>query len=90
VARGLVQGPCRAGSPFAMLIVMRPLIGAVVLAGAAAALAAQQVDVSTLGPQVGERAPALRLVDHSGREQTIAGAAGPKGTMVVFFRSADW
>lgn len=53
-------------------------------------LAFQQVDVSTLGPQVGATAPPLRLVDHRGRTQTIQSAAGPNGTLVVFFRSADW
>jgi hypothetical protein len=67
----------------------RILMMVAVLSGAAA-LAAQQVDVSSLGPQVGDRAPDLRLVDQHGQPRTIAGVAGPEGTMVVFFRSADW
>lgn len=62
--------------------------------GAAAVVAsvgiAGQVDISRLGPQVGERVPSLGLTDHLGRSQTLTSIAGPKGTMLVFFRSADW
>jgi hypothetical protein len=74
----------------AMAVQMRRLIGLGMLSAATVATAAQQVDVSSLGPQVGERVTDFRLVDQQGRTQSIAGAAGPKGTMVVFFRSADW
>ena len=56
----------------------------------AVAVAAQQVNVTTLGPQVGDQVTDFRLMDQNGEARTIAGAAGPKGTMVVFFRSADW
>lgn len=48
------------------------------------------VDVTTLGPQTGQKAIEFRLPDQSGREQTLASLAGPKGTMVVFSRSAAW
>jgi hypothetical protein len=51
---------------------------------------AQQVDVNTLGPQAGQKAPAVSLPGHDGKTHTLASAAGPKGTMLVFFRSADW
>ena len=49
-----------------------------------------QVDTSRLGPAVGAPAPAFSLADQQGRTQTLATLAGPKGTMLVFFRSADW
>ena len=49
-----------------------------------------QVDVSRVGPAVGAAAPSFSLLDHSGRTQTLATIAGPQGTMLVFFRSADW
>lgn len=64
-----------------------------VSAGAATLLAAQPVqivDVSALGPQVGQKAMAFQLPDQHGRMQTLASVAGPKGTMLVFFRSSDW
>ena len=67
----------------------RVLMLALVLVGAVA-VGAQQVDVTMLGPQVGDRVTDFRLMDQNGEARTIAGAAGPKGTMVVFFRSADW
>ncbi|HUF48041.1 MAG TPA: hypothetical protein VMM93_09500 [Vicinamibacterales bacterium] len=72
---------------------MRRLAPAALLAalvGAAPAVVGQQVDVTRLGPGVGARVPALALVDQDGRRQTLESIAGPKGTMLVFFRSADW
>ncbi|HEX6324736.1 MAG TPA: hypothetical protein VFZ36_13495 [Vicinamibacterales bacterium] len=56
----------------------------------AAGMASGQADVSRLGPRVGAAAPAFSLADQNGRVQTLASVAGPKGTMLVFFRSADW
>ena len=58
-------------------------------------LAAQQgsrtkIDVSTLGPQVGERVPDFSLPDQTGRTRTLQSIMGPKGAMLVFIRSADW
>lgn len=50
----------------------------------------QAVDVAMLGPQVGQKAVAFRLPDQQGRPQTLASVGGPKGTMLVFFRSSDW
>lgn len=51
---------------------------------------AQSVDVTTLGPQVGQKAIGFQLPDQNGRTQSLASVAGPKGTMLVFFRSSDW
>lgn len=51
---------------------------------------AQQVDVNTLGPQSGQKALDFSLPGHDGKTYNLASAAGPKGTMLVFFRSADW
>jgi len=42
------------------------------------------------GPAVGQPAPDFSLQDQSGRTQTLKSVGGPKGTMLVFFRSADW
>ena len=66
------------------------LAAAVALTGTVAAQQTQAVDVNTLGPQVGERALPFSLIDQKGATQTLASVAGPKGTMLVFFRSADW
>jgi len=58
-----------------------------------AALSAQApapIDTSKIGPKVGEAAPELSGPDQSGVTRALKGAAGPKGTMLVFYRSADW
>jgi peroxiredoxin len=49
-----------------------------------------QIDVSKLGPQVGERVPDFTLTDQSGRQRTLRSIMGPRGAMLVFVRSADW
>ena len=48
------------------------------------------IDTSKLGPQVGAVVPDFAGVDQFGKPQTLASAYGPKGAMLVFFRSADW
>jgi hypothetical protein len=50
----------------------------------------QAVDVSKLGPQVGERVPDFSLQDQNGRSWTRQSIMGSNGAMLVFFRSADW
>jgi hypothetical protein len=42
------------------------------------------------GPAAGSPAPAFSAVDQAGRTQTLQSIIGPKGAMLVFFRSADW
>jgi hypothetical protein len=42
------------------------------------------------GPAVGDRLPAFEAVDQSGRTRTFTSLRGPKGLVLVFFRSADW
>ena len=42
------------------------------------------------GPAVGAPAPAFSLADQNGSTHTLKSLAGPKGTMLVFYRSADW
>lgn len=49
-----------------------------------------KVDLSQVGPQIGERVPDFSLVDQTGRTQTLQSLMGPNGLMLVFFRSADW
>ena len=51
---------------------------------------ALRIDVSTLGPQVGERVPDFTLSDQAGQSWTLQSIMGPNGAMLVFYRSADW
>ena len=83
-----------------MIPFMRRWIGSFVLAAgvalpAVAVLASavsQQavVDVNSLGPQVGTKAIDFHLPDQAGTPRSLASVAGPRGTMLVFFRSSDW
>lgn len=52
--------------------------------------ARQKIDVSRLGPQVGERVPDFSLRDQTGRVRDLESIMGPRGAMLVFYRSADW
>jgi cytochrome oxidase Cu insertion factor (SCO1/SenC/PrrC family) len=47
-------------------------------------------DVQKLGPQIGTRVPDFTLLDQKGQSRTLASLMGPKGLVLVFFRSADW
>ena len=50
----------------------------------------QRIDVSKLGPRVGDRVPEFNLKDQNGKSWNLRSIMGPKGAMLVFFRSADW
>ena len=75
---------------------MRAGIAAVLVHGMFVALPAAQsaprtpIDVSKLGPQVGALVPDFALKDQTGKAWTRQTIMGPKGAMLVFFRSADW
>jgi hypothetical protein len=42
------------------------------------------------GIAVGARIPAFEAADQNGRTQTFETIRGPKGALLVFYRSADW
>ena len=46
--------------------------------------------LTAIGLDVGEKAPAFSARDQFGREQNLTTLKGPKGTVLLFFRSADW
>jgi hypothetical protein len=48
------------------------------------------VDTSRVGPQVGAVVPAFDGTDQFGKPRSLSSVYGPKGAMLVFFRSADW
>ena len=52
--------------------------------------ARERIDLSKLGPLVGERVPDFSLVDQTGRTRNVQSIMGPRGAMRVFIRSADW
>lgn len=44
----------------------------------------------SIGLETGQRAPAFALSDQLGHEQSNDTLKGSKGTVILFFRSADW
>ena len=48
------------------------------------------VDITSLGPQVGELVPDFSLQDQNGQVQTLDSVLGPNGAILLFHRSADW
>lgn len=51
---------------------------------------AQAVDVESVGPKIGEALPEFSLRDQGSHIQSLKSLLGPKGAVIVFFRSADW
>jgi hypothetical protein len=43
-----------------------------------------------IGLAVGQKAPAFSAHDQFGAQQTLGTLKGPNGTVLLFFRSADW
>jgi cytochrome oxidase Cu insertion factor (SCO1/SenC/PrrC family) len=69
------------------------LVAALTVPAAAAqssSASSTRIDVSALGPQVGERVPDFSLPDQNGQMRTLQSIMGPKGAVLVFIRSADW
>jgi hypothetical protein len=50
----------------------------------------ERIAVGKLGPQVGQQVPDFNLRDQTGRMRNLQSVMGPRGAMLVFFRSADW
>jgi hypothetical protein len=48
------------------------------------------VELMSIGIAVGQIAPAFSVRDQFGRVQTLDTLKGPNGTVLLFFRSADW
>ena len=48
------------------------------------------IELMFIGLAVGQEAPAFSARDQFGRTQTLDSLRGPNGTVLLFFRSADW
>jgi hypothetical protein len=42
------------------------------------------------GPDIGKPMPNFEAQDQDGRTHTLRGLLGPKGAVILFYRSADW
>ena len=51
---------------------------------------AASIELMSIGLAVGEKAPGFSVRDQFGRVQTLDSLKGTNGTVLIFFRSADW
>ena len=42
------------------------------------------------GPEIGKTVPEFSAPDQTGKTLTLKSITGPKGALLVFYRSADW
>lgn len=64
------------------------LLPALIFFSACAVVLAQEA-IKT-GPEVGATLPSFEAPDQRGRLQNLKSILGPKGALLVFYRSADW
>jgi len=69
---------------------MHPLAAITLSAATVVAQTRTPIDVSRLGPQVGEPVPEFALRDQRGVTRSLQSILGERGAMLVFIRSADW
>ena len=65
-------------------------IGALSLARGQERPPASDAVAPAVGLDIGQRAPAFALQDQFGHEHSNETLKGSKGTVILFFRSADW
>jgi len=60
--------------------------------GAAAVFLLASVSASgrEYGPAIGTRLPSFELPDQAGKLHSAKSLLGPKGAVILFYRSADW
>jgi len=53
-------------------------------------VAAQTIDIESVGPKTGDALPEFSLRDQDGQVHSLKSLLGTNGAVIVFFRSADW
>ena len=66
------------------------VFGFVALGNAQEGPSSKQAVSPAIGLDVGQRAPSFTSSDQFGRKQSIETLRGANGTILLFFRSADW
>ena len=75
-----------------MIVPSRRALGrlAAVALGAALLASGRPASAFDVGPAIGTKAPPITATTAGGAPATLAGVSGPKGVVLVFFRSAKW
>ena len=79
-------------APGLLLVLILAALGVVFSNSQSRDLTLPKEAISSKGPglKVGERIPALRAQDQKGEWRDFASLAGPRGAVMLFYRSADW
>ena len=72
------------------LAILSTLVALAMTQSPATPASAPGVDPAALGPAIGQPLPRFEAPDQEGRPRDFASLRGPKGLVLVFFRSADW
>lgn len=65
-----------------MLKTLLPIFALAAVCGSAAAI--------KTGPEVGAKLPDFTAMDQNGKARKLSSVMGPKGAILVIYRSADW
>jgi hypothetical protein len=65
-------------------------LGLLALPGGQKARSTDPAAATPVGLEIGQRVPAFKLPDQFGHEQSNETLRGSNGTVLLFFRSADW
>jgi len=71
------------------IVILFP-IGSLAVAGGQDSYSTRNGIPPSIGLKIGQPAPAFTLMDQFGHEQSNETLKGSKGTVLLFFRSADW
>lgn len=66
------------------------LLGVLAISNIKESAAGREKDRPAIGAEAGTKAPAFEARDQFGHEQTNETLKGRNGTVLLFFRSADW
>jgi cytochrome oxidase Cu insertion factor (SCO1/SenC/PrrC family) len=66
------------------------LVGLCADSGSQVTASSNQAALPAVGLEIGQQAPAFTLVDQFGQQHSSETLKGSKGTILLFFRSADW
>jgi hypothetical protein len=90
IAEATAHWAAGGGREMKMGIVMLGVLALAASPCAHAGREATEVDTPAVGLEVGQKAPAFSGTDQFGHEQTNESLKGSNGTVILFFRSADW
>jgi len=80
----------RLGQSMRICRVLLFLVAPILCQTAAGKEPANNVIARPVGLEVGQQAPKFALPDQFGQQQSNDTLKGPNGTVILFFRSADW